>query len=159
MADWRGFGGLDLTGVKEFGANRLGTGRHIVRVKKAEVAQIEGTNNRKLVVEFEEVSGLGEIRENFNIFHSHEKAQEMGLRALKSMLICGGHRSPDRPGDVATLRGLTLGIVVADGEPWRDKEGKMRTTSEVKSYFKPGDAAPEAMEPEERGARPVEIPF
>ena len=138
---WNGFNGLDLSGVEE-SKSRLGVGRYTVVCKEAKVEQQEGTNNRKVVALLEDVDGAGDIRVNFNVFHSSQQAMEIGLRQLKSFLVAAGHPNPDKPGDIYSLVNLKCGIIVGMGKPWTDKDGNQRQNTEVKTFFQPGAEAP-----------------
>lgn len=151
MGNWTTFGDLDLSGVEE-SKSRLQPGRYIVVCKEAKVEQVEGTQNRRVVALFEDEDGVGDIRMNFNVHHSNEQAQEIGLRQLKTFLVAAGHKNPDKPGDIASLRGLRCGIVVGLGKPWTDKDGKSRQNSEVKQFYNPNHDAPSApVESNKRG--------
>lgn len=138
MDKWTNFGDLDLSGVEE-SKSRLQPGKYIVTCKEVKVEQIEGTQNRRVVALFEDEDEIGDIRMNFNVFHSNAQAQEIGLRQLKTFLVAAGHKNPDRPGDISSLRGLRCGIVVGLGKPWTDKDGKRRQNSEVKQFY-PADS-------------------
>lgn len=147
MSNWNGFGGLDLSGVQEDGGyNRLQPGEYSIICDEAKVEQIEGTNNRKLVVDLKDVTGAGDIRVNFNIFHSSAQAMEIGQRQLKSFLVAANHPNPDKPGDVSSLKGLKCKITVGMGKPWRDRNGVEKQSSEVKRYMPMDGAAPVAKE-------------
>jgi hypothetical protein len=134
MAEWKGFDQLDLTDVEAQGNMRLMAGRYITKVTHAEIKAPEGSKNRMLAVTFEDKGGEGDIRTNFNVKHSSEQAQEIALRQLKSFLVEAEHPSPDKPGDVKSLVGLEVGIVVGHGKPWTDRDGNSRTSTEVKRF-------------------------
>lgn len=138
---WNGFNSLDLSEVEE-SKSRLQVGRYMVIAKEAKVEQQEGTNNRKVVLTLEDEDGSGDIRVNFNVFHSSPQAMEIGLRQLKSFLIAAGHPNPDKPGDIASLNGLKCGVIVGMGKPWTDKDGNQRQNTEAKAFFPYGEAAP-----------------
>jgi hypothetical protein len=153
MNNWTNFGDLDLSGVEE-SKSRLQPGRYLVECKEAKVEQIEGTKNRRVVATFEDIDGVGDIRMNFNVHHENEQAQEIGQRQLKTFLTVSGHKNPNKPGDIGTLRGLRCGIVVDLGKPWTDKDGKKRQNSEIKAFYNP-DAAPDV--PAESNKRGKEL--
>lgn len=135
MSDWN-FTNLDLSSVEEgSGSTRLQQGVYTVECKSASIEPVGATNNRKLVLDFDDVDGQGDIRVNLNIKHTSGQAQEIALRQLKSFLVCAGHSTPDKPGDVATLKGLKCKIRVGLGKPWTGDDGAQRQTSEVKSYM------------------------
>jgi hypothetical protein len=154
MGNWNGFGDLDLSTVETGGDYvRLQPGEYTVKCVDAKVEQIEGTNNRKVVADFKQVDGKGEIRFNFNVYHSNEQAMEIGQRQLKSFLMAGGHSNPDKPGDISTLKGLTVNVIVGMGKPWRDRNGNERQSTEIKRFSAAGEAAPAPKDPDDK------IPF
>lgn len=141
MSDWNGFGSLDLSNVEASGGSaRLQPGTYTVKCSNAKVEQIGSTNNRKLVADFVDVDGSGDIRVNFNILHSSDMAQEIGRRQLKSFLIAANHPNPDKPGDVDMLKGLQCKIIVGMGKPWKGDDGLARQSSEVKKFMAMGMA-------------------
>ena len=140
MSDWNGFGDLDLANVPtddrpEY-APILGVGEYTAKCSSAEVQTIEGTNNKKLVLNFVDEDGAGELRANLNISHTSQQAQDIARRQLKSFLESAGHANPDKPGDVATLVGLTCKIKVGKAKPWTNRDGKLIEGVEIK-YFNP----------------------
>jgi len=135
MADWNGFGGLDLSGVAEStGYQRLQPGTYEVEATEAEIKDT-ATGGKMVVVDFTAVDGQGAIRMNFNVVNKNPQAVEIGLRQLKSFLVAGGHKNPDKPGDIKTLKGLKCKITVGMGKPWRDNDGNERQSSEIKSFI------------------------
>ena len=140
MSEWNGFGGLDLTAVENSGGGsmRLPVGKYTAKCTDAKIESISGTNNKKLVLSFEDEGGLGDIRQNLNIHHKSQQAQEIALRQLKSFLIASGHPNPDKPDDVQSLIGLRCQIVVGDGKPYTNKDGQNVQYTEIK-YFNPVD--------------------
>jgi hypothetical protein len=139
---WNGFGNLDLSKVQELGSRRLAKGKYTVKCTNAEIVAAEGQKTRRLVCDFTDENGEGDIRHSFLLVHDSDKAVEIGMRQLKSFLIAAKHPNPDKPGDVATLKNLTCGIVVGEGKPWQDKEGAMRSSTEVKTFFTADGDAP-----------------
>lgn len=137
---WNGFGNLDLSQVQGLGVRRLAKGKYTVTCTSAEIAAVEGQKTRRLVCDFTDENGDGDIRHSFLLVHDSAKAVEIGLRQLKSFLIAANHPNPDKPGDVATLKNLRCSIVVGDGKPFEDKEGTMRVTTEIKSFMPATDA-------------------
>lgn len=135
MSDWN-FGSLDLSGVEQDkGISRLDPGEHLVKCTDARIEPVGDTANRKLVAEFSADDGSGTIRHNFNIHHTNEQAQEIGLRQLKTFLVSSNHPNPDKPGDVETMKGLKCKVYVGMGKPWRDRNGVERQNSEVKRFM------------------------
>jgi hypothetical protein len=134
MADWNGFGGLDLSGVAEAsGYQRLQPGTYVVEATDAEIKDT-ATGGKMVVVDFSSTDGHGDIRMNFNVVNKNPQAVEIGLRQLKSFLVAGGHKNPDKPGDIKTLKGLKCQVVVGMGKPWRDNDGNERQSSEIKVF-------------------------
>lgn len=147
MSDWNGFGSLDLSDVDADGGNsRLQPGTYTVKCADAKVQPIGETRNRKLVADFVDVDGTGDIRVNFNILHHSEQAQEIGRRQLKSFLIAAEHPNPDKPGDVEKLKHLQCKVIVGMGKPWKGSDGVERQTSEVKKFLPIADKSAELKE-------------
>lgn len=134
MSEWNGFPNLDLSGVEEDqGFRRLEPGEYTVKCIEAKVDPVGDTSNRKLVATFE--ADEGNIRHNFNIHHSNNQAQEIGLRQLKTFLVSANHPNPNKPGDVDSMVGLRCKVYVGMGKPWRDRNGVERQNAEVKRFM------------------------
>ena len=143
MSEWNGFDSLDLSGVdSDAGSARLQPGTYRVKCTSAKVEAVEGTKNRKVVCEFVDQNGHGDIRNIFNVVHTSEKAQEIGRKQLKGFLEVAGHPNPDRPGDITSLEGLECVVVVGMGRPWRDNEGNTRQNTEIKKWMEASSPAP-----------------
>ena len=141
------FSELDLSTVTEAkGVSILQPGTYDVRVANAEWQEMNNGNGHQVMVELEDVDGGGSIRHWINVHHKTSKqAQEIGQRQLKSLLQFGGHPSPDKPGDIATLRGLHVGVVIGMSKERRNPNtGQvMVSRPEVKGYRMPAsDSAP-----------------
>jgi hypothetical protein len=129
------------------GAERLKPGRYTARVTEAELRETKSGGNAVRVT-FTDVDGGGMISDfiNVNVPKSAE-ATRIGLERLKALLVHGGHRTPDNPGDIKSLKGLTVGIRVVE-EEYTDKDGNKRSGSQIKSYLavegghRPQEAAP-----------------
>jgi hypothetical protein len=136
MSDWNGFGSLDLSSVAEdTGVVRLEPGEHEVECVDAKIESAASNQNNKVVkADFKSKAG-GQIRVNFNVFHSSAQAQEIGQRQLKSFLTAGNHPNPDKPGDIGTLKGLSCKVVVGLGKPWIGQDGRERQSPEVKVFL------------------------
>jgi len=135
MSNWNGFGGLDLSGVEEAsGYQRLQPGTYQVECTGAEIKDT-ATGGKMVVADYKDVGGQGDIRMNFNVVNSNPQAVEIGMRQLKSFLVSANHPNPDKPSDIATLKGLKCKISVGMGKPWRDKDGNERQSSEVKAFM------------------------
>ena len=141
---WNGFGDLDLSKVEQSdgggGAQRLATGTYSVACTSAMIETIGETDNKRVVADFQDLGGAGDIRMNFNVHHTSAQAKEIGLRQLKSFLVAAGHKNPDQPKDVTSLVKLECKISVGMGKPWTDKTGNQRQQTEIKS-FSPLDEA------------------
>jgi len=136
MSKWNGFGSLDLTNVEAgSGSTRLQPGTYTVKCTDAKVETIGTTENKKLVADFVDAAGTGDIRMNFNIVHTNPQAQEIGMRQLKSFLIAGKHANPDRPNNVDSLKNLECKITVGMGKPWINRDNVEVTTSEIKKFM------------------------
>jgi hypothetical protein len=139
MSNWSGFGDLDLAKIEaDEGSRRLQVGNYKVKCTSAKVESIGESTNKRVVADFEDVDGTGDIRMNFNVFHSSEKAQEVGQRQLKSFLVASQHPNPDKPEDVSTL--VSCKVSVGMGKPWKDNQGNERQQTEIKR-FAPIDSA------------------
>ena len=162
MSDWNGFGSLDLSKVEAGGGStRLQPGTYTVKCTDAKVEAIGSTSNKKLVADFVDAAGTGDIRMNFNIVHNNSQAQEIGMRQLKSFLIAGNHPSPDNPGDVASLKNLECKIIVGMGKPWINRDNVEVTTSEIKKCMALDEKAASAGSSGQAPAKDLddEIPF
>lgn len=141
---WNGFGDLDLSKVEQSdgggGSQRLTTGTYSVKCTSAMVETIGETDNKRVVADFQDLGGAGDIRMNFNVHHTSAQAKEIGLRQLKSFLVAAGHKNPDKPDDVMSLVKLECKVYVGMGKPWTDKTGNQRQQTEIKS-FSPLDEA------------------
>ncbi|MAS48212.1 MAG: hypothetical protein CL557_12495 [Alphaproteobacteria bacterium] len=136
MSDWNGFGSLDLSKVEaSAGSTRLQPGTYTVKCADAKIESVGNTKNKKLVADLVDEGGSGDIRMNFNILHTSDIAQDIGRRQLKSFLISSDHPNPDKPGDIATMKGLVCKIAVGMGKPWKGDDGVERVSSEVKKFM------------------------
>ena len=135
---WSGFGELDLSKVEQSeGSQRLAVGNYTVKCTSAKVESFgDKEQHKRVVADFQDVGGSGDIRFNFNVHHTNDQTVEIGLRQLKSFLLAGGHPTPDNPSDVTTLVGLSCDVYVGMGKPWKGTDGNERQQTEIKS-FKP----------------------
>lgn len=129
------FRNLNLKNVDvKSGAERLRPGRYVARVSGAELRQTK-SGGSAVRVELVDVDGGGVISDFINVHvPSSAEASRIGLERLKSLLVFGGHRNPDQPGDINTLKGLVVGIRVV-AEEYDDKDGNKREGSKIKSYL------------------------
>lgn len=133
---------LNLSGVEVSSAGAtLKPGRHAVEVIEATVKDTKA-NGKMLEIKLNSLEGEGAIRMWINLHvPSSQEATRIGREQLKALLVFGGHPSPDKPGDVATLKGLTVGVSVGS-EEYTDKNGNKRDGSKVKSFFPATDIDP-----------------
>lgn len=115
-------------------ATVLKSGRHLVTVRESEVVQTKAKTGYMLVLRLSSEDGV--ITDRINVENANKEAERIGLSQLKGMLECAGHPTPDEPGDVASLKGLKVGIIVGqegmhEGQP----------SFKVKSYCKPEDVS------------------
>lgn len=135
MADWNGFGSLDLTDVTESGPPQLQVGKYHVRCTEAKIsAPASNASARMVTAEFASVDGAGTIRMNFNVANPNDDAQRIGLGQLKSFLIASGHPNPNKPGDISSLVGLEVGVLVGMGKPYNNQKGKRVQYPEIKRF-------------------------
>jgi hypothetical protein len=125
------FGSLNLSNVTaSSGVGVLQPGRYIAVAKEAEIVQNKAKTGHILKVKF--VSEHGVITENINVQHTSKEAERIGLEQLKALLECGGHEDPSNPGGVEKIRGLRVGLYVAQDGVY---EGKPQF--KVKGFMKP----------------------
>ncbi len=140
---WNGFGSLDLSNVSEgSGSSRLQKGVHHVKCIEAEVVSTK-TGGKMIKATLEAVDGTGEISANFNVANKNPQAVDIGMRQLKTFLVAANHPNPDKPEDIASLKGLECNVVVDLGKEWKGDDGTMRRSSEVKNFKPAGATAPE----------------
>jgi hypothetical protein len=130
------FNDLNLSGVDAAsGGGALQPGRHICKVTDAAIRDTR-TGGKQLEVTFQDVAGTGSIRAFLNVHvPSSADATRIGREQLKALLVHGGHQNPDRPGDIRTVKGLTLGVAVK-AETY-EKNGETRSGSKVHYFFDP----------------------
>lgn len=129
------FNELDLTNSKvSTGGPILKAGVYLVETRDAAFEKTQSGQGQVAKVIFDDVEGLGQITESFNIFHSSAEAQRIGREQFKTMLTHGGHPNPDRPTNVATVNALRLKIMVkADGT--YEKNGETLTSYRIARYL------------------------
>lgn len=133
---WKGFDSLDLSNVTAgSGTTRLPVGTHHVKCTDAEVVST-ASGGKMIKATLEAVDGTGEIAANFNVANKNPQAVDIGMRQLKTFLVAAAHPNPDKPEDIASLKGLECRVVVNLGKEWKGTDGEMRRSSEVKN-FKP----------------------
>jgi len=130
------FKDLDLSDVDADGgptSNRIGVGTHEVTISDAEVRQCANPKHYMVRVNFHDRDEKT-IRNDFNVVNSTKKAVEIGQAQLKALLQASKHPNPDKPDDVASLKGLKVQIKVELGKPRDDGN----TWPEIKSYMPVG---------------------
>lgn len=130
------FKDLDLSSV-EFStrASVLPAGRHVCEVTNAEWYETKsGGKAVKLVLS--STKGDGVLNGMLNVVNRNDVAQRIGREQLKAMLTFGGHPTPDKPGDIASLRGLKVGVSVGT-EKYTDSFGEQKDGSVLKGFFDP----------------------
>ena len=134
------FNELNLSGVQVKTGSFLKPGKHLVKIKEA---TMEKTNSggAKAEIKFEALNGSGSITNWYNLFlPGKEKATQIGREQFKTLLVMGGHPSPDKPGDIGSLKGLVVGISVRENE--YEKNGETRKGVEVAFAFDPYELDP-----------------
>lgn len=134
------FRSLNLEAVEtSSGGGALQPGRYICKVQDVEIKATK-SGGKQLEVKFAEVNGAGTIRHWINLHTpSSPEATRIGLEQLKALLVHGNHPNPNHPGDIATLRGLVVGVAVR--EDTYVKNGEERTGSKVHYVFPQDEGA------------------
>jgi hypothetical protein len=165
MAEWTGFGSLNLSGVEaEQGRKSLPPGSYTCKITRAEIKDTKDGRGKGLVVELTDVAGTGAVEDWINVYNKNEQTMEIGQKRLKALLVTAGHPNPDRPGDVKSLLGLHVGVHVEQGEDWKDKDGNTRKGGgkprSSGAYFKPEGAPAPSFAERAKGPLPQDaIPF
>lgn len=129
------FSNLDLSSVQA-SKPRFAVGRHLVTIRNAEV-KATSTGGHQLVVTIGNAEGA-ELRDYINVHvPSSAEAQQYGLQRLKQILIGIKHPNPDKPGDVATMKGKKIGVMIGSEEYVKD--GERKTGVKVKFYIDPSE--------------------
>jgi len=148
------FADLDLSDTTAAGTV-VPPGKHIAKISHAAMAKSKA-GSAMLNVSFR--TRVGDIMSRFNIGHPKPDVRDLAKSQLKGLLECAGHPNPNRPGDVNTLVGLTVGINV------REQKNDPSYT-EVGSYFAPDQGEASAAAAPQQDARPAagaiddDIPF
>lgn len=127
------FNNLDLSNVNPDGNPILKSGIHPVRVSEAEFKPNKSNTGNVVSVKLEGMSSAGYQTCNFNVQHSNPQAQEIAQRQFKSFLIAAGHPNPDHPGDVRSIIGLMLNIVVEENGTYTARDGSELPSFEIAS--------------------------
>ena len=129
------FDNLNLSGVKTSAGGGLQPGRYICKVKEATLRDT-AKGGKQVEVTLEDKASGSTIRAWLNV-HVPEGAEatRIGREQLKSLLVHGGHATPDAPGDIKSLVGLVVGVSVkADNY---EKSGETRIGSKVHFFYDP----------------------
>lgn len=133
------FKDLNLSGVEASSAGAtLKPGRHACKIVEASIKDTR-QNGKMLELKFASVKEEGAIRGWINLHvPSSEQATRIGREQLKAVLVHGGHPNPDKPGDISSLKGLVVGVLVG-ADTYQDKDGNQREGSKVKGFFAPSE--------------------
>ena len=131
------FSELNLTQVATQSGSVIKPGAYQCEVTKAELNKTR-TGGHQVVVTLSDVKGSGTIRHFINVHNPNsQKATEIGQSELKTLLVHGGHPTPDAPGDIKSLVGLKPGVRVIEDTYMKD--GESRTGSSVRGYISPAE--------------------
>lgn len=134
MSDNWSLDDLDLSEVEaDSGEMRLKPGRYVCKITHASLEKITDGQNaggRRLQLAFADTQGNGTIKESLNLhLPKSPKAQDIGRKALKTLLTHGGHPTPNKLEDVNSVKGLTVGVNVAPDTFKNDKGETIQTSS------------------------------
>ncbi len=119
-----GFGSLNLTDVETEGAARLKAGVHDVVVGEAEYRANKAGTGSLVAVRLTSLDAGACQLVSFNVQHQNPEAQKIGQKQLKTFLIAAGHPNPNNPGDIRSLNGLQLKLVVEQNGTYQGSDGK-----------------------------------
>ena len=155
------FRSLNLGDVEaSSGSLGLKPGRYVCKIDDVKLGDTK-RGGKNLEIKFVDVGGAGSIRHWINLqVPSSPEATRIGLEQLKAVLVHGNHPSPNQPGDIATLRGLTLGVAVVEEK--YTKDGEERTGGRVSYVFPQDDGADSPSHPHPESVSAIgqdRIPF
>ncbi len=164
MSGFNGFGNINLSQVQaEEGRKTLPPGSYTCVIKSAKVEDTKGGDGKKLVVELADKAGGGSVTDIINLHNRNPQATEIGLRRLKALLVAAKHPNPNQPGDVASLKGLTVGVHVEQSDDWKDAQGNVRKGGgkprNYGAYFTPEGVAGGTNSADGKPAFNDDIPF
>lgn len=142
------FNELNLTDSEvSSGSVILKPGKYVAKIKDAKVSPSKKNDGSMVMsLRVEDVNGGGSINHWINILvKSSAEATRIGRSELKTMLFYGGHQNPDKPGDVSTINGLTVGVLI--GEEKYMKDGVEKSGSTVKAFIDPAEVDPSKFTP------------
>jgi hypothetical protein len=128
------FRNLNLEGVNAQKASQTPPpGRYLMKVSEAQVAEVKNGGGHQIRLRLTDLGGQGSVEDFIRVNHpksgsdaNAKKAVEIGLERLKALLTCGGHPSPNNPGDIRTLNGLVVAVLLEQSEDWTDDKGQTR---------------------------------
>jgi len=119
------FSSIDLTEVnQESGRRTLTAGDHACRISDVEIKDTR-SGGKMLIIEMTGDGGQ-KVNDRINIVNNSKEAVEIGRARLKHLLEMAGHPNPNKPSDVNSMKGLSVGVHVVDGADWADQEGMIR---------------------------------
>lgn len=128
---------ISLAGVEaREGVAVLPPGRHACVIKTMKVDT--GPKDKRIVVGLEALNGSGSIQARLNLWASNAEALRISREQLKALAVYCGHPNPDNPflAGVDPFINAQVGVTVATGKPYKDKDGKDRVSNEVKGFYK-----------------------
>lgn len=110
------FTDLDLTNVSvSTGGSMLSPGDYVAKVVDAKIIATKDKTGHRFEAKFQDTKGGGSITYWMNVnLPGKPEATKIGREQLKSLAYFGGHPTPDKPGDVKSFFGLTVGIRVIE---------------------------------------------
>lgn len=130
---------IDLSNVKSNNFETVPAGEYLVNVTNAEMKDTKSGDGKYIKAELTITQGAQEGRRlftNFNIQNKSEKAQEIGLSSLRSLLEKAGYANPNSLESVTALCGLRVGVKTKI----RTQEG-YGDTAEVHYFLEPSKVA------------------
>tara|TARA_B100002019_G_C21204242_1_gene565759 strand:+ start:64 stop:681 length:618 start_codon:yes stop_codon:yes gene_type:complete len=147
---------LDLSGVEDVRQSSISIkpGVYNSTITGAEIRD-DAKGCKRLYLEWTVNENGGKARENFILFRPerlpdyYDGYVKEGMQKLKSICKNGGLPNPDKPGDVANLKGLQMSVTYEI--PW--KNDKKRNNEKFQTWLnEQGDEVKNACEPKRYGA-------
>lgn len=115
------FDQLDLSGVQASSGGGLDLGRQLVMITEPKMVPTASGGGTKLEVKLTNPTTKKSMKHWINVhLPNSTEATRIGREQLKTMLVCAHHPNPDRPGDVATLNGLLVGVNVRQNGDYKE---------------------------------------
>ncbi len=127
------------------GAQMLKPGKYVCVIKDAKVGPNKQKTGVVMTVDLESVGGEGSIKTWINLTSQNAEATRIGRSELKTMLHFAGHPNPDRPGDVSTIKGLKVGVLIRANN--YKKDGVDKEGVEVAAFIDKHEVSPETYTP------------